>query len=62
MGIININALEHQRQKDGEKQKVQTFFGFHESFSILIFLTGEIPPSEWATSKMELLISRSTGK
>lgn len=27
MGIININALEHQRQKDGEKQKVQTFFG-----------------------------------
>lgn len=30
--------------------------------SLLIYFTGEIPRSAWATSKMESLISRSTGK
>lgn len=30
--------------------------------SLLIYFTGKIPQSDWATSKMELLISRSTGK
>lgn len=53
MGVININVLEHHRGKEREKQTTPSFFGSQQSFSTLIFPTGEIPPSDWATSKME---------
>lgn len=44
-----------------DEQKVKRKQKFHKSFPTVIFLTGEIPPSDWATSKMGSLTSRSTG-